>query len=497
MAKTETPADSSNADSSRGALDARARNFSAKARLAPADLFDVGSGGFGSPSPEPPPTRSLRRAGAPGEGGQGVSDFPGQGARLPGPVRARDRRSVEELPFVDEEDVIEEESLGEEERFGAARESDFGLERADSGAGRDDPGAANHEPGGGRDDDRTARAELAARRGELEARFYEQSSGRRAAKLPLANLEPPSGPRLDLTPSPVPRVALAPATGSQDISLVPGPHDHIGWHAGGGQSWGSRNLPTLAAQHLIGGRQRRPAPAVTLPPPGELPREARASAERRLRSGIAKDVRSSKREIVLGLMIGLGLSMLLAAVGQAYLREEQPIADAEEARELESLTLSARPDEASSDLRGAAEGTASSSGLAAIQAGVSAGDGDGAGAALEQAPGAGALAAVAPPVASGAERRAALEKVARGAGSFASAAPDVPRRATPERARRVPGARAHAASARKAASGVAAQPPSFEASKSLEAEKSFEPPPSGRSPLSPAESAGLGLDLPL
>lgn len=155
------------------------------------------------------------------------------------------------------------------------------------------------------------------------------SATRGAVEVPVANLEPPSMSRFDLTPSPVPRVALAPATGSVDVSLVPGPH-----------AAGSRNMPTLAAQHLVGRRPRRPAAAaVTVPPPPLGARESRMAA------GLARDVRSSKGEIVVGLTIGLGVSLLLAGLGQAYLRGEGAIAVEENAASrLEVVTLSARPD---------------------------------------------------------------------------------------------------------------------------------------------------------
>jgi hypothetical protein len=410
----------------------------------------------------------------------------------PGPVRARDRRSVEELPFVDEEDVIEEEAQGheghEDDRFGAQRESGYAAARDDDGQRRADYGYGRAEPNG-------RRAELAAR--QLDHGVRRPSP---AAKLPMANLEPPSGPRLDLTPSPVPRVALSPATGSVDISLVPGPHDHMGGgHFGGGQSWGSRNLPTLAAQHLIGGRQRRPAPAVTLPPPGELPRQLQPlPRDQRLRSGIAKDVRSSKREIVLGLMIGLGLSMLLAAIGQAYLQEEQPIAGAAESPELESLTLSARPEAPASALAPASDPALApneappvarvSEGLTGSQVAHVAGGGASLASASMGSLGTSDLGGRPDPMSRGARENAEGERAPSPARSA-----DVPRRATPERARRsgAPAARSHAAPARKAPPAVADEAPSFEAG------KSFEPPPNGRSSLSPAESAGLGLDLPL
>jgi hypothetical protein len=506
MAKTETPSELSNADASRVALDGRALNYPGKAGLRPgvppADLFDAGTGGFGSkPSHDAQRARSL--AGSPGFAGQGAGALAG-----PGPVRARDRRSVDELPFVDEEDVIEEEALGQEhedDRFGAQRESDYGVGRDDYGVGRAEYGARRAEQPNGR------RAELAAR--QLEHGVRRPGA---AAKLPIANLEPPSGPRLDLTPSPVPRVALAPATGSVDISLVPGPHDHLGGghmgggHMGGGQSWGSRNLPTLAAQHLLGGRQRRPAPAVTLPPPGELPRQQvrPASRDRRLRSGIAKDVRSSKREIVLGLMIGLGLSMLLAGIGQAYLAEEQPIADAQRP-ELESLTLSARPEVSPpSPVLSAGDGASSA---------LPPGEGRPVAPTIEGDIGSPVAHA---PVASAVASRASASMVSLG-GSDASGglplasrparapagtnaavprshlASPLPARVTPERARRsgTATARSHAVPPRRAARSASAA--NAEGTPSFEAGKSFESPANGRPPLSPAESAGLGLDLPL
>jgi hypothetical protein len=315
----------------------------------------------------------------------------------------------------------------------------------------------------------------------------------------MANLDPPSGARLDLTPSPVPRVALAPATGSVDVSLIPGPHTP-----------GNRNLPTLAAHHLFGGgRPRRPAAAVTQPPPGDLPRgRASHSRDRRLRSGFAKDVRSSKREIVLGLMIGLGLSMLLAAVGQAYLTDEVPVADAAPPQ-LESLTLSARPEaaparEVAGDERVAnafqpASGSLGSPSLGSTSLGsASLGSAD---LAAPGEPVAGSAASdVSPPPApagsfsDGEPSPAAGGRAERAAFARSGAVvSEVPSRATPQRsvdrARRA--ARSNPAGVRKTSTTSVAGPPAFEAG------KSFDAPPSDRSSLSPAESAGLGLDLPL
>jgi hypothetical protein len=127
--------------------------------------------------------------------------------------------------------------------------------------------------------------------------------------VPLATLEEPSSSRFELTPSPMPRVSLAPATGSVDISLVPGPN-----------AFGLRNLPTLAARHVLGRpRQRAAARALTFPPTATLPAET--YVERKL----VTSVRSSKREIVLGLGIGIALSALLGVIGQAFLEPlDQP-----------------------------------------------------------------------------------------------------------------------------------------------------------------------------
>lgn len=302
-----------------------------------------------------------------------------------------------------------------------------------------------------------------------------------ASQVPMANLEMPSGSRLDLTPSPVPRVALSPATGSVDISLVPGPH-------------ASRNLPTLAAYHAFGRRPvRRPAAAITFPPP----RRGAPDAPR-LGMGLAKDVRSSKREIVLGLAIGLGLSLVLAAVGHSYLREV-PVASAPPP-ELESLTLSARPESAPAPSNPAAPspvartsaassspGPVAGSLLAAAHTAVPADRGGAAPAAhlarkLAVDPSARELRASLEPV-SGSERSLSGER------SSEAAARGVPSRAVARRAHaRGADAAPAAPGTRRGAGSDRDSVPSFE-----------EPAPRAPLPpaLSPAESAGLGLDLPL
>jgi len=315
------------------------------------------------------------------------------------------------------------------------------------------------------------------------------ASSSRAPRVPMANLERPSTSRVELTPSPVPRVALAPATGAVDISLVPGPN-----------SVGSRNLPTLAAQHLIGRRQRRPAPAVTVPPGAAPSREAGAAF------ALARDVRSSKGEIVLGLTIGLGVSLLLAGLGQAYMRGDV-VADQPESA-LESVTLSARPEAAAQATgSGAASSGAASSGAMASASGAAASEGK----------------TPAQPVAGAAIRAGASSPVQRGDASFGGAARGgdsdllartafpgdserapkrgvtaralasraVPSRAVPSRA-----VRSHRA-APSESTGVpveaAALSPGVLSPEAVSPERSRAP----SAPLTPAQSAGLGLDLPL
>jgi len=278
-------------------------------------------------------------------------------------------------------------------------------------------------------------------------------------KLPMANLEMPSPSRLELTPSPVPRVALSPATGAVDISLVPGPH-------------ASRNLPTLAAHHAFGRRAaRRPASAITFPPP------RRASPDSpRLGAGLAKDVRSSKREIVLGLAIGLGLSLLLAAVGQAYMREV-PVASSPPP-EVESLALSARP-ESGAPLASSSPALAEPAAPVPVE---------------PSAHGERDLSAQAGNT-SGEPWRPIHSTPSAGRSPADRAS--VPRREHPRRE--------GAASAAGAQQRVAARGKAGAATEGVSG-KSFEAPPPARSSLSPAqpatslspaESAGLGLDLPL
>jgi hypothetical protein len=301
------------------------------------------------------------------------------------------------------------------------------------------------------------------------ARFGAPRLGR--ARVPMANLEPPSSLRVELTPSPVPRVSLAPATGAVDISLVPGPNARL-----------SRNLPTLAAQHALGRRQQRraAAPAMTVPPTASTAREPRASAD------VSKDVRSSKREVVLGLMIGLGLSLALAAVGQAYLREEliaespdpsEPTSapDTPAQNEIESVMLSARPESGASG-SDAASGGAERVGVARAAGGV---------------------VGATPPAIDG--RKAtnadgAAESARRSSASGPAAKRLAPEQVEPPKraSEKGQGERAEARQRTKARRPpTATEAPDFEVDKPL-AEPSPEP-----AHLTPAESAGLGLDLPL
>ncbi len=259
--------------------------------------------------------------------------------------------------------------------------------------------------------------------------------------LPVATLEGPSTAQLDLTPSPVPRVSLVPATGLVDISLVPGPN-----------AVGSRNLPTLAARHALGRpRQRGAAPAVTFPPSG-LPQQRASAAPKRPRQ-----VRSSQREVVLGLGIGIGLSVLLAVAGQALLHESGPASSESPIQTATpGLSPSATPD-------GERLLPAPAVGLRGT------------------APASGGLDSVGAPARASAPASVA---VSRNANS----------RAAPERAvERVASRRRAAARAHAGGSTL----PSGESAAPREEKSPDGPELPAKTPLSPSESAGLGLDLPL
>lgn len=309
-----------------------------------------------------------------------------------------------------------------------------------------------------------------------------EGSASRTPIVPIATLERPSS-RLELTPSPVPRVALAPATGAVDISLVPGPH-----------VMGGRNLPTLAAQHLVGRRPRRPARAVTAPPPSARSREPRSAF------ALARDVRSSKGEIVLGLTIGLGVSLLLAGVGQAYLRGDAlagAVAEESESAQLESVTLSARPEASAAEPRRSASPEAASPEAASPEV-ASPEAGEGAEPRRAQAAkqpaskgstsgGSSGEAALFAAVSKRAEPGAASVSAKSTAPSSSSARATPPRATSPRRSAR-------------AASEVAEAQPRAAAAPAPTASPNVAPaerPPASAAPLTPAQSAGLGLDLPL
>ncbi|MEY2933408.1 MAG: hypothetical protein RL033_4157 [Pseudomonadota bacterium] len=149
----------------------------------------------------------------------------------------------------------------------------------------------------------------------VEPRASEPAERKRSPSvpaLPLVALERPSESRSDRTPSPVPRVSLVPPTGRIDPSQLAEL-----------SAFDSRNLPTIAP------RMR----ASSIPPPTVLPlpamtiprllvsRPAPTSRKRleALAQRLAADVRASKREIALGLVIGIVLSFVLGKVGQSYL----------------------------------------------------------------------------------------------------------------------------------------------------------------------------------
>ena len=152
-----------------------------------------------------------------------------------------------------------------------------------------------------RDDDLQAVAAATPAVPPVAPRSMQPSHRRASGRLPVvpvAALQAPSPGRTDPTPSPVPRVSLVPPTGRIEGAR----------HALHGAS-DARNQPTVAARrHADIGA----AAAHTVPPSdGAL----RPGFLRRL----IKDLRSSKREVLLGLGIGVGLSFALVRWGQEYL----------------------------------------------------------------------------------------------------------------------------------------------------------------------------------
>ena len=268
--------------------------------------------------------------------------------------------------------------------------------------------------------------------------------------LPLASLEGPSMASLDLTPSPVPRVSLVHANGAVDVSLVPGPH-----------VIGGRNLPTVAARHVLGPARRVATPAITLPPQS-FSKRAESSVEGRLARKLKLAMRSSKREIVLGLSIGVGLSVVLAGLGLSYVDHQRSW---QAHGGIETAQLTALPEPAGS--------------TAAV--------GD-----VPQAPSAtpGSIhpepvgkASVEPkPAEPGARERGGLAVAANRRVEPASAVEPKPEAPTPKP---------------RASRNQPRQVPKRAASRRVDAPPSGHPPVPEKTSLSPSESAGLGLDLPL
>jgi hypothetical protein len=290
----------------------------------------------------------------------------------------------------------------------------------------------------------------------LNVNAWRPNAADRRRGVPLATLEEPSSSRFDLTPSPVPRVSLAPATGSVDISLVPGPN-----------SFGLRNLPTLAARHVLGRPRQRAAAAraLTFPPTAALPAET--VVERKL----VTSVRSSKREIVLGLGIGIALSALLGVIGQSFLEPlDQPSLVIESTANALSPAVAAAPRMASlaaserAPQPGAAQtgpeerGAAEPADVPSNTAHESAADPSSAGEVVDAA------------------RTSAGAEVVASSKRRASA--------------RSSGSSKNRASAQRARDDVSAPRRDRPAPEGLPADRA------DRKPLSPSESAGLGLDLP-
>ena len=153
----------------------------------------------------------------------------------------------------------------------------------------------------------------------LPAVVERRSSELLVLDVPLASLEQPST-TLEPTPSPVPRVSLVPATRG-DAGLA---------------NPSSRNQPTVAARHAESSRVAVPRAAVprAAVPRAAVPREAMAvtvppqrgpALDGKIARRLAADVRSSKREIVLGLTSGMALAAALGVIGQRYLTRREPI----------------------------------------------------------------------------------------------------------------------------------------------------------------------------
>jgi len=173
-----------------------------------------------------------------------------------------------------------------------------------------------------RDDDLQAVAAATPAVPPVAPRSMQPSHRRASGRLPVvpvAALQAPSPGRTDPTPSPVPRVSLVPPTGRIEGAR----------HALHGAS-DARNQPTVAARrHADAGA----AAAHTVPPSDGAP--SRGFIRR-----LIKDLRSSKREVLLGLGIGVGLSFALVRWGQEYLAHR---AAPESELTVESLAVNPAP----------------------------------------------------------------------------------------------------------------------------------------------------------
>jgi hypothetical protein len=253
------------------------------------------------------------------------------------------------------------------------------------------------------------------------------------AESPQAAFSEPLTHTLDLTPSPIPRASLIPPSGLVDVRQ-PRPI-----------SAPERNAPTVAARHLPApGRVR---PAVTAPPLTRLPMESRVARK------LVQDVRSSKREITYGLVIGVGLSVLLGVFAKDYL--ERPYVDPR---------VSAHGAAGSSDVVGLpVERTSAVESTSALSP-----------------------AEPHPTSANAAERSELATRMSESLAALdvEAAQAEVAPKARSKMPRRPQASRPRAAGSR----AVTSSPPSA----------GSEPEPSrGPAPLSPSESAGLGLELPL
>lgn len=259
-------------------------------------------------------------------------------------------------------------------------------------------------------------------------------------RLPVVNLEKPSSAWPDLTPSPVPRVSLIPPTGRIDHHALPSE---------------ARYRQTVAPRLRAGGPLPLPPPAITVP-------QLLLSPPRRGRwARLARDLRSSKREIALGLGIGIGLSLLLGKLGQTYLENRR----GGRAGAIEQWTASALPSPEPRSLPASAAAPAPAPAAVAAPA----------------------AAAAAAPAATAAAAPAAA--VAATAAAPAAAAPAAPAKTpVPPRAPRAPKHR-----------HVQRNLPPIDTNPwgTSDPSPNDDGDARGKSPLTPSESAGLGRELPL